>query len=91
MEKSTMTIRRNWLHHITIFLFNVREDFIEEAWKDDPHLVGHLEKKLNGIRIALKNPNSNSPYAIARFMAELDLENQQILQHYIEENTETYN
>ena len=85
------TIRKRWLHHVTIFLFNVREDFIREAWKGDQHMIDHFEDRLAEIRHTLKAPRFNSPYAIARFMTELDEGNRQKLQHYIETNAKLYN
>ncbi len=81
--------QRRWLYLASTFFFNVKHDFIQEAWIGDDHMINHLTEKLKKWRDHFGTPHS--PQALAYFIRDLNDNNLKILQKYIEQNAETYN
>jgi len=65
----------------THWLCNAKSDFVEEVWKDDPHMAKHFKEKLNGL--CNRYGGYMSCEALARFDRELSLNHQEKLYRYI--------
>ncbi|KKN59966.1 hypothetical protein LCGC14_0537160 [marine sediment metagenome] len=71
------------LNQLIDFLNGFKPDFIDQVWKDDKHLVEHLNKKWVGICRQLDtNPTPQTSH-IQTFISQLDNKNRELLANYI--------
>ena len=64
---------------MVMWCYNYDYNFIEVVWKDEPLLVDHLETKWKGY----VNDCATTSDAMLKFYANLDGENQRLLDAYI--------
>ncbi len=70
------------LEQTIMFINNVKQDFIEQAWKGNPHIINHLNDKLSGY-VKQSEEGYRSGAVMIRFLTELDSDNRKILGNYI--------
>lgn len=67
--------------NFTYFCSNYPSNFIEECWKDNPHMMGHLQNKFNEIYDVKAQPRE-----VLRFVFELDEDNREKFLTWIHKN-----